>query len=152
MSDYNDGSRFGGDAINPYDDIPVSFEQAEYDDRPVLLSRNEIPRRAARPPQQLDRITEKSLTRRIEGFSGGTKIASTIGWSQEDMQLFIIFLIIIVIVLQIKIMTQPYHSSLPSHSYHSLPHLPVQHYISHPLPVASADLVHPGPQPLSNGQ
>jgi hypothetical protein len=109
MADYNDGSRFGGDVISPYDDIGLSFEQVQLPtNRPMLLSRNEMPRLPVELPAQMDEISQKSLTRRIEGFTG----MSRWGWSNEDHQLLLMFLLIVVIVMQVRLM---WYQETPRH-------------------------------------
>ena len=105
MADYNDGSRFGGDDISPYDDMSISFEQVQLANRPMLLSRNEIPRMPVAHNVQLDQVSQKSLTRRIEGFTA-TDPVGRFGWSAEDQQLLLIFLVVFVVVMQIKMMMQ----------------------------------------------
>lgn len=103
MADYNDGSRFGHDVISPYDDIELSFEQAQLPTgRPMLLSRNELPRLPAVSPPQMDEISQKSITRHIEKFAGRGLFLSA-----EDQQLVLMFLLVVVIVMQIRLMWQP---------------------------------------------
>lgn len=100
MSDYNDGSQYGHDVINPYDDFPLMFEPVQMQGRNVLLSRNEIPRMPAKHDDQLDKVSLKTVTRKIENFTSG------LGWSMDDQQLILIFLVLIVVVMQIKMMMQ----------------------------------------------
>jgi hypothetical protein len=82
----------------------------------MLLSRNELPRRGARASEQLDEVSQKTLTRRIEGFTGGQ--VSRFGWTVEDQQLLLIFLVLFVVVMQIKMMMQMDLQQRHSFQYH----------------------------------
>lgn len=106
--DYNDGSSFGYDQIAPFDQIPIQFELGTLDSDPprtVLVAPQEYPRPSVvRPLAQTDPVTEKRLVKKIvepwkvqEGFSGIVK-----QFSQTDLNLFLLFLLIIVVVLQVK--------------------------------------------------
>jgi hypothetical protein len=104
--DYNDGSNFGYDAINPYAALPIQFDEAALPSgRVILASKNEYPMLATTtPPAQLDPVADQKLVRTletptnwVEGFAG-KKI------NQNDIHLLLLFIIIVIAVLQIKMM------------------------------------------------
>jgi hypothetical protein len=124
--DYNDGSAFGYDQIDPYRYAPISYDLAtemQYE-KPILVARQEYKKRSIiDPKEQTDAISEVKLVKRItdpylvnekEGFAsqrngqngqigrGGKKIKMPI--DSDDMQLVMLFLVIVVFVVQLKMM------------------------------------------------
>ncbi len=121
MADYNNGSGYGYDTIDPYDYHPLEFDLGQFNDdsRPILVSNNEIPKRDAAFPTQIDKISEHNLVRNIdsvpvrEAFSDRpahrhppfrgvqNRIDSIFG---KDTNLILLFIVIVIGILQIKTM------------------------------------------------
>lgn len=139
MSSRDFGDSYGYDEINPYDEIPITFEQVQLNSgRPMLLSRNEYPRLdAGLPTGQMDAVTQKNISRRvtaplgmIEGF--GTQYApfsQGINLSSEDIQVIILFLLVVVVCMQMRIMMQ-WENGHNGHNGHTVPIL-LGHGITH---------------------
>lgn len=113
MSSRDFGDSYGYDEINPYDEIPITFEQAQLSSgRPMLLSRNEYPRLDAGIPQgQMDAVAQRNISRQVSAPGGmveGFASSRTMGLNlnQEDIQMIILFLLVVVVCMQMRIMMQ----------------------------------------------
>lgn len=111
MSGYNDGTSFGYDEINPYDHIPISFEQISLPSgTQFLASQNEYPIFSTTTPSaQMHTITDQSLVTRATtplGMVEGFRDAPIAKFNKDDVQLILIFIVIVIGILQIKMMIQ----------------------------------------------
>lgn len=103
--DYNDGSNFGYDEINPYNNIPFEFGLAREDENNevVLVTNQEYPIKSiVKPPVQEGKIEEPKLIKKLnnpfriisrEGFAGAMS-------NIADGDFFMIFILFLVLVMQ----------------------------------------------------
>lgn len=106
MSGYNDGSSFGYDEISPYDHIPITFEQISLPSgTQFLASENEFPRFSrVDPTTQIHQITDQSLVKKLSTPADMVEGFTNKKLDKQDIQLILIFIVIIVGILQIKMM------------------------------------------------
>jgi hypothetical protein len=105
MSEYNDGSSYGYDTISPYDQIPLSFESVILpSEKKILAAYNEYPILQNTKITQLP-LSEQTASKKIETPSGMIEgFRPSIKLDKNDIQLIILFLLIVVCVLQAKMM------------------------------------------------
>jgi hypothetical protein len=140
MSDYNNGSTYGYDEFNSFEEIPLDFEQTKLPSgRQYLASPNEYPVVSRITPViSGDPITDYDSTKTaatplgmVDAFSGAKKSKYTparrapvdpvvLGLTQNDLMILLFILVVIVAFMQVRLMMSLERSAW---GYGSISHL-----------------------------
>lgn len=102
--DYNDGSGFGYDEINPYRDIPFEFGLAREDEKSevVLVTNQEYPVKSiVKPPIQESKLVEPKLIKKINNpFKVRSREDFAAKMDLDQVDFFMIFIMFMILIMQ----------------------------------------------------